>query len=753
MPRPLFLSGAILLLQATVAISIETENGFSEERFERTVAPLLVRYCVECHQGSDPSGGLLLTTREGLRQGGDSGAVIDTDAPANSYLLERVMAGEMPPESAPSNLKPTESEIAVLKHWIEAGAVWPKERLLDFFERTNAVRAGRDWWSLQPVVRPNVPQATSGNQPHSAIDAFVRDGLARAGMKPAEKAHPAVRIRRLHHVLTGLPPSQVAIDAFVANPTDDAWERIVDRLLASPQYGVRWARHWLDVVRYADTSGYERDQEKPFAWKYRDWVVDAFNSDMPYDQFVVQQLAGDEMVNRTEASVIATGFLRLGTWNDEPNDPKDYVYDRLEDLVHTTSTAFLAMTVKCARCHSHKFDPITQEDYYRMASIFWVGPVHRTSNLGGPKPEELRITDVLGWTDVAERGPPIRLLKNGERTKPLHVVSPATLSMLPSLQRPLSPPEHSKETTHRRLQYAAWITDRENPLASRVLVNRLWQHHFGKAIVRSPNNFGFLADAPTHPAMLDWLAAEFVQSGWRLKYLHKLIVMSETWQQASTHELSENYERTDAANRYWWRAERRRLDADTLRDRMLEASGELDLRLGGAGFRPPISAEALEGLSRKSAAWTASPPSEQNRRSLYMFVKRGLLPPMMTTFDFCETTQPCGKRDSTTVPTQALTLLNNPFVHERSRVLALRATARTDELIEQINFLWSSVLRRPPKDHERQLAKRHVIRQRQLVTNETATGTEEALLSSANVTALASLAHVLLNSNEFLYVD
>ena len=720
-------------------------------RFETDIAPLLLRRCVGCHRGGDPSGGLSFTTKDGLEEGGHSGAVINVISPEQSYLLERVVNGEMPPEEKGESKQLPEHEQQILRRWISSGAPWPENRELDFFETTNDRRAGRDWWSLQPIVRPAIPQRTEDRATTSPIDALIRSKLWPVGLEPAARASPSVRLRRLYYVLTGLSPTRQEVEQFCASPTDEAWERAIDRLLDSPQYGVRWARHWLDLVRYADTCGYERDQEKPFAWKYRDWVVDAINHDLPYDQFITQQLAGDEMDNRTEASVIATGFLRLGPWNDEPNDPADYVYDRLEDLVHATSTAFLGMTVKCARCHSHKFDPITQEDYYRMASIFWVGPIDRGSDLGGSKPEELGVNDVLAWTDVPGKSAPIHLLKNGERHDPLQQVVPATLSFLPSLEHQLRPPAKGSKTSKRRLQFADWITRPENPLPARVMVNRIWQHLFGEAIVRSPNNFGFLADPPTHPELLDWLAAEFVDGGWRVKRLQKLILLSETWQQASTHEQSEEFVQLDSDNRYWWRANRRRLDAESLRDRLLEASGQLDLSLRGAGFRPTISDEALEGLSRKNAAWTASPVNEQLRRSLYSYVKRGLLPPMMTTFDFADTTLPCGQRDATTVPTQALTLLNNPFIHKQSELLAQKAVKRNENLDEQIKFLWSAVYKRLPSDAEVSLARSHLEEQREMLTSVT----ENALTdpTSHRVEALSSLAHVLLNSNEFLYVD
>ena len=674
------------------------------------MAPLLIRRCVECHQGKNPSGGLLLTTREGLHAGGESGQVIDPQNADHSNLLQRVIDGEMPPEKQGRSQKLPDEEIGLIRQWLASGAKWPDDRELDFLERTNDVRAGRDWWSLQPVVRPDVPQLLRLPQPDNPIDAFVRAKLEAENITPAPQADRRTLVRRAYDDLIGLPPTEEEMEAFLADESPDAWPRLIDRLLEMPQYGERWARYWLDLARYADTSGYERDQEKPFAWKYRDWVVKAFNDDMPYDQFVMQQIAGDELADRSKESVIATGFLRLGTWNDEPNDKLDYQYERLEDLVHTTSSAFLALTVKCARCHSHKFDAITQEDYYRMASAFWAGPL-LNGELGGPTGEKLGFDDVLGWTDEGPSPKPLHILKNGERHHPLEEVVPASLSSIPSLERRFDAPPPGAKTSHRRLQLARWIADPQNPLTSRVLVNRLWQHHFGQAIVRTPNNFGFLADPPTHPKLLDWLAAEFQSRGRRIKDMHRLILTSQTWQQSSLHPHAEELEERDSANRLLWRSIRRRLDAETLRDSLLAVSGELDLQVGDPGFKPTISPEALEGLSRKSAAWEASPPEAQKRRSLYMYLKRGLLPPLMTTFDLCDPTQSCGQRDVTLVPTQALALLNNRFVHERSEHLATVISERSSDPKEQVRQAWSRVLRRQPSAGELDAALRHLATQ------------------------------------------
>ena len=576
----------------------------------------------------------------------------------------------------------------------------------------NCERA-RDWWSLQPIRRPPIPQHQDASRATHPIDAFIRQRLHDAGMAPAPRADRATLLRRLYFDVIGLPPTHQELEAFVQDDGPRAWERQIDKLLASPHYGERWARYWLDLVRYADTSGYERDQEKPYAWKYRDWVVQAFNDDMPYDKFLIHQLAGDELPDQTEASVIATGFLRLGTWNDEPNDPADYVYDRLEDMVHATSTAFLAMTVKCARCHSHKFDPITQLDYYRMGSAFWAGPLFARDRqlLGGPTSKELGFENVLGWTDLGSAAKPLHVLKSGDRRRPLNEAIPASLSMLPDLERNFIAPPEGGSTTLRRLQLAKWMTSSENPLPARVLVNRLWQHHFGEAIVRTPNNLGFLADPPTHPQLLDWLAAELLAGKWRVKRLHKLILMSETWRQSSLHPQWQEYEERDANNRLWWRAERRRLDAETLRDKLLSSTGDLDRQVGGPPFRPSISPDALEGLSRKSSAWTPSPEAQQMRRSLYAYMKRGLLPPMLTTFDLCDSTQPCGQRAVTTAPTQALTLLNNSFIHQRAEAAARRVEAAAKTDVQRIRLLWIAAYGRPPEAPELTSAERHLQRQ------------------------------------------
>ncbi len=726
--------------------------------FEKRIAPILVARCLECHHESIASGGLVLSRREQLFAPTKEGTWIAPGKPSESRMLDKLVAGEMPPEKNGKSQKLSTEELSHISTWIAQGAQWPEGRELDQYELTTEHRAGRDWWSLQPIRRPGVPirwiQRESHGHELNSIDAFILDKLSAAGMKPAEESDRKLLIRRLYFDLIGLPPATEEVANFVADQSPDAWQRLVDRLLASPRYGERWGRYWLDVVRYADTCGYERDQEKPFAWKYRDWVVAACNSDLPYDQFIIDQVAGDEIPIRTTESLVATGFLRLGTWNDEPNDPEDYKYERIEDMVHATSAAFLGLTVKCARCHDHKFAPIPQADSYRMAAAFWAGPIDPRGRelLGGPSGQELGEPDILGWTDLQSQPKPLHVLKNGDRHKPLGPVTARAISAIPSLDVPFQTAASNSRTSVRRFQFARWIARYDHPLTARVMVNRLWQHHFGEALVRSPNNFGFTGAKPTHPELLDWLADELLNHQWHTKPLHRQMLLSRTYRQAVDHAEYDAYSQRDFDNLLLWRAHRRRLDAEALRDSLLMASGDLDLQIGGPGFKPSISDDALEGLSRKTAAWKASPMHEQMRRSIYQFTQRSLLPPLMTTFDFTDTTLPCERRDVTTVAPQALALLNDPFVHQRSLSLAKRVLARQvdSHAVDSANSIWQSVLGRTPSSVEIELAQDHLLRQQARLAR---ASTSERQGHSAQLLALASLCQVLFNSNEFIYVD
>ncbi len=721
----------LLFVFAAWAVSASA-NTVSVPDFNRDIAPLIAKRCLECHNKRDLKGNVNLTTELGFTKGTESGRL----------ALELVVKGEMPAEAKGQQQKLPEAEIALLKRWVNAGADWPSGRVLDPYESTTNVRGGRDWWSLQTVERPAVPRLAK-----HPVDAFIAAKLAKESMVSAVRAGRRTLVRRAYFDLTGLPPTPEQVEQFIRDPAPDAWSRLIDRLLASPRHGEHWARYWLDLVRFAETDGYERDKLKPNIWRYRDWVINAFNSDMPYTQFVAEQLAGDEVPNRTEQSVVATGMIRAGTWNDEPNDPNDYLYTRLEDMVHTTTSAFLGLTVKCARCHEHKFDPIPQNDYYRIASFFWAGHMGQ-ANQGGPTTKALGY-EAYGWTDKSSNPPPIRLLLNGERHKPGPEIAPGFLSAVNALDKPLAPPPPGSKTTQRRLQFARWITNEQNPLTARVMVNRLWLQHFGQGLVRSPNNFGFKGELPTHPGLLDWLASEFMRPtvdagpAWTLKRIHKLIMTSSTYRQRSVHPHETQYSQRDFLNRNLWKFNRRRISSESLRDAMLAVGSRLNMRMGGPSFYPGMSAEALEGLSRKAGDWKSSPADERSRRSIYMMTKRSRLLPLMTTFDFSDTTASCGQRDVTTVAPQALALLNNQFTHAQSEALAKRLAGHAAGTVEQVKLAWQLAFGRNPSDGELGQAENHLHEQRQHFDGRN---------NPAHL-ALASLCHVLLNCNEFIYVD
>ncbi len=712
----------VLVASQLVPHKLAGQDASTAEFFEAKVVPILLSHCLECHNREERSGGLALDGKPDFIKGGESGSFHEQLVPVDNLLWMKVVDGEMPPprQGKPQPLSSSEKEI--LNEWIRAGMPWPEGRTLDPFERTTQTRAGRDWWSLQPreVVTPPRPDTSDPSDVSNYIDAFVLEKLQAQGWQMASVANRADLLRRLYWDVVGLAPSDTELRDFEQDTAPDAYSRRVEQLLASPQFGVRWGRYWLDLVRYADTSGYERDQEKQFAWKYRDWVVRALNEDLPYDQFVRWQLAGDEVAlakskDLLTDEVVATGFLRLGTWNDEPNDPADYVYERLEDLIHATSSAFIGLTIKCARCHDHKFDPISQADYYRLGAAFWPGPIAARNRdwLGGPSPTELP-GNVLGWTDLSADAPILRRLRKGETNQPLEEVPAGTMSFVPALYKDFAPPPEKTKTTLRRSQLADWLLDSSHPLTSRVIVNRLWQFHFGNGLVRSANNWGFTGETPSHPELLDFLAERLIGSGWSLKRLHREILLSRTYQQSTRHPQSTLYEAKDAANRLLWRANSRRTDAESLRDRLLQAAGNLDLRISGPGFRPPLAKDVLDGLSMKSKAWVPSSLEEQSRRSLYLFSQRSLSVPLMNTFDACDSSQPCAQREVTTVAPQALAMLNNQMIVQPCEQLANQVVARSDSLQSRLEQIWRSVMLREPTGIELQQSAVFVKRQQKL---------------------------------------
>jgi hypothetical protein len=561
----------------------------------------------------------------------------------------------------------------------------------------------RAHWAFRPVV------ARPGN-----VDAFWGRTLP-----PATKR---ALLRRITLDLTGLPPTVAEQDAFLKDPRPDAYERVVERLLASPRHGERWARYWLDVARYADTNGYERDGDKPLAWKYRDWVIRALNADKPFDRFITEQLAGDEVADADESSLIATGFLRLGPWDDEPADPKNDRFDQLDDVVSTTAEAFLGLSLGCARCHDHKFEPLTSVDYYRMVGVF--APLDRPRNGRMELARPALPRPALVGRDVKtlphgyfleERSatpPTTHLLRRGRADLPGPEVPPGVPAVLAEKQPTFLPP--GKFTSHRRLSLARWIASKDNPLTARVIVNRVWAWHFGVGLVRTPGDFGTRGERPTHPELLDWLAADFVAHGWSLKHLHRRIVTSAVYRQSSG----------EGGFPY------RRLDAEAIRDGILAVSGRLNPTMYGPGVKPPIDPAALAGHSDPKTVWKPDGESEASRRTVYVHAKRSLLLPLVESLDFCDTTRSTAKRPVTTVAPQALMLFNGAFANEQARHLAERLRREAGDERARIDLAYRLLLCRPATENEVQAVSAFAVKN----------GLEQAC-------------RVLLNLNEFVYPD
>jgi len=809
-----------------LAVLIQPVTGQTRTDFESDVAPILLSRCLECHQAVNPSGGLSLQTENSQRQGGDSGPALVPGDAAGSLMIMRITAAEMPPPANGHERPLPAAELAVLRRWIDEGANVPPGRILDLFEKTLTSRGGRDWWSLQPLQTPQPPAPSTvpwtSWQQHP-VDRFLAASLQRQQLTPAPRATARELVRRLSWVLTGLPPRKTDVDLAVAAEkttqgalTTAQYEQLTDRLLASPQYGERWARHWLDVVRYADTSGYERDQPKPFAWKYRDWVVQALNADMPWGQFVRLQLAGDEVPDRSEHTVIATGFLRLGTWNDEPNDPEDYVYERLEDLVHTTASAFLGLTVKCARCHDHKFDPIPQTDYYALAGIFsstetlyggfrsqrnrqpsglialpindqqetaqaiaskelqqlkqqvdeleqQLVEARRQQRLGvSPSPnqnpskasgnradprraflnaaviEQQIVAIKAKISSVDETGKPIslcmgvqdrsqinnaRLLVRGEIDKAAQEVPRGFVALLDPSNTQLP------SGASGRLELAKWLTSKDNPLTARVMANRVWQHLTGRPLVTEPDNFGMSGPGTKQQLLLDYLSIYFMENGWSVKQLVRHIATSHTYRLSS--EVDEELFEKDPDNELLARANRRRLDAEAIRDSMLMASGQIDLKrpngslisqmgfavVGPNGPVAPVmaagnmmsansgntQAERMRLAARMMAAGRSNPfESPAYYRSVYLPIARGLLPRSLAVFDFAEPSMVVPIREVSSTAEQALFMLNNDFVMQQGEAIARRLLTAEAKPAERVKELFMITLGRQPSADELQ---------------------------------------------------
>jgi hypothetical protein len=918
---------SLLALALFVAAAAGTQAGDAPD-FEKQVAPLLRSRCLNCHAGPRAKGGLDLATARGLLAGGSHGEVVVPGKAGDSPMYTRVRDHKMPPREPLSD-----AEAEILRRWVDAGAAW-KGEALSATVKADGARAGADWWSLRPIRRPNVPAVKATGRVRNPIDAFVLGRLEAEGLAPAAEADRRTYARRVTLDLTGLLPTPEEVDAFVADKSPDAYEKLVDRLLASPAYGERWARHWLDVARFAESHGYEMNTLRPNAWPYRDYVIRAFNEDRPFPRFVREQLAGDVVAAADRSAEGSTGFLVGGphdmVGNGTPEGRLQQRSDDLFDMVSTTSTAFLGLTVGCARCHDHKFDPITQRDFYAMEAIFAgvdhaerpflagadghkrereelrseiarleqeidehapvadpgasrparegvrstrnverfapvaarfvrmviaatvdgtepcvdelevYGPDAKRKNLAlasaGAKAsassvypdnpnhklehlndgrhgngrswisaepgkglvqvqlaETARVDRVVWgrdregkfadrvareylvqvsldgsvWQTVAgsaDRLPPgspaghppealaglagrkkklderLKVLENppmvyagafhapgpthrlgrGDPTKPLEVVEPAAVAAV----RPALKLRPGAGEPDRRLALADWLASPDNPLPARVMVNRLWHWHFGQGIVRTPSDFGFNGDRPSHPELLDWLAAEYQANGWHLKPLHRLIVLSSTYRQAGRIDPA-NAAR-DAGNRLLWRFTPRRLEAEEVRDTMLQVSGVLDRRMGGPGYN-------LWEYSGYVIIFTprAELGPDTFRRMIYQFKPRLQQDATFGAFDCPDATQSAPRRNVSTTALQALNLLNDPFVHGQAARFADRV--RTDagpDATAQVARAFRLAFQREPTSAEAAAAAK-LVREH----------------------GLAVLCRALFNANEFVIAD
>lgn len=610
---------------------------------------------------------------------------------------------------------------------------------------------GRQHWAFQKLNQQPPPKVELVSWLRNDIDRFILAKLEEKGLSPSAEADRQTLIRRVTLDLIGLPPTPEEVEAFVRDESPRAYEAVIDRLLASPHYGERWGRHWLDLARYADTSGFHNDLDRPYAWKYRDYVIRSFNDDKPYARFIAEQIAGDEVEGADEQTLVATGFCRNGPSNDDnmgktPEAIAQYKADQMDDVISTTSSVFLGLTLGCARCHDHKTEPLLAKDYYSLMAIF-AGTERLGLPSGATDAKDKKVSDpakLMALIESKPEVPPTHVMLRGLAANKGEEVSAAVPVVL--TRQPLPFPKPGK-TSLRRRTLAEWIGSPENPLTWRVMMNRVWQHHFGAGLVITPSNFGFSGARPTHPELLDWLAGQFIASGGKLKPLHKLMLMSATYRQGSrtnshvrsgANELGSSFYK-DPANALLSRMNKQRMEAEVVRDAVLAVSGKLNGKFGGPGIKPRIRAELLDASQRNKWPVLKTEGAEQWRRSIYIYVKRQLLMPSMELFDAPTTTDSCALRTQSTVPTQALVLMNDEFVEEQAGYLARRAKAEAGDVLPRIvERLFMLTLSRKPTEQRLQQSLEFLRDRAQAGDSET---------------ALKDLSHVLLNSSEFVYIE
>ncbi len=772
-------------------------DGSSEEReafFETKIRPVLASVCFQCHGGKKTSDNLRVDTREALIKGGDSGPAIVPGHPEKSLLVRAIRYGDdglkMPPDK-----KLSDAVVADFERWIRAGAAWPA--------RHGAIRPANPaetetHWAFRPVGKVSPPADASGWSAN-AVDRFIHAGHRLHGIEPAAAADRRTLIRRVTFDLVGLPPDPDEVAAFVADDSPLAYTRLVERLLASPHYGERWGRHWMDVAHYADTAGDNADYPVPEARLYRDYIIDSFNSDKPFDEFVREQIAGDLLAVRGPADryaerVIATGFLALS--RRYATAPYELWHLTLEDTIDTVGRTFLGITVRCARCHDHKFDPVTMRDYYALYGVFnstrfpYAGSEELVSMKFGRRAFAPLVRPGAAAPQMAQYRAELARLRARiaglEKTRPrsaarkeldalrdrvkilerrgtpdglpvAYAVSEGTpadaniqLHGEPGQPGPIvargaprfvaGPPEHPVSPAESgRLELADWLASARNPLTARVLVNRIWQHHFGRGIVGTPSNFGVRGAAPTHPALLDMLTASFIEHGWSIKWLHREIVSSKTYQLASLDH-SGGPQRDDA-NRWYGRFERQRLDAEPIRDAMLAVSGLLDENRPGPHPFPPIRDWTWTQHSPFKAAYPSA------HRSVYLMTQRLHRHPFLGLFDEPDTNTTTDVRSSSTVPLQALFLMNSDFSRDTAGAFARRLARESSDPAARIRRAFELAYSRDPAPSEVERARRYV---EDFARQAAAAGLSPKLADSE---AWLSYARIILDANEFVYID
>jgi len=872
-------------------------SGAATLTFEKDVRPILKAHCFDCHgEGEKLKGGVDLRLRRLMLAGGDNGPVLVPGKPDNSLLFTMVHSGEMPRREK----KLTAEQIALIKKWIAAGAKITRPEPAEIDKGSGITEEDRAFWSFQPVRRPAIPKTKPKDRARTPVDAFLISALTKKKLGFSPDTDRVTLLRRASLDLTGLPPTPAEVESFLADTAPDAYEKLIDRLLDSPHYGERWGRHWLDVAGYADSDGYsDADPPRPYAYKFRDYVIASFNADKPFDRFITEQLAGDELASVTRENpqpaltdpplrqlLIATGFLRMGadgTATPAVADPDAVRNQVVADTIKIVSTSLLGLSVGCAQCHDHRYDPIPQTDYYRLRAVIepaydwknWRTPEQRLVSLyteadrkkaaeveaeakklaeekdtkqkqyidealtkhlekfdealrpqlraaydtpadkRNPEQKKLladnpsvninagvlyqynqkaaddlkamdaKVAEIRGrkppedfitvLTEPTGKLPVTHVFHRGDAKQPKEAIAPGGLSVLASAGQRIELPEKdpSLSTSGRRLAFARWLTSGDNPLVARVLVNRVWLQHFGRGLVGTPSDFGMMGERPTHPELLDWLASDFVENGWRVKRLHKLIMTSTAYRQSSLHGQAAPGNHSDPENLLYWRKPVQRLDAEAIRDAVLAASGALNKTMFGppVPVRPDVHGQIVVGVDKTEGdnKMPVDVPlnGEEFRRSVYVQVRRSRPLAMLHAFDAPVMEVNCEKRQSSTVATQSLMLMNSQFLLDQAARFARRLQNEAgDDRARQITRAWQLAFSRAPSVTE--LADALTFLSGQIEHLQTAAASQKKASEekpkkdekakgppkpAPELQALTNLCQALLSANEFLYVD